>query len=184
MLSLLRAAEQKDMRMKTMLEMLYASGMRVSELVSLPLAAVLHDNTMIEIIGKGSKPRLVPMDDPARRAIEQWLIEREKYLKRGRSSKWLFPSKAKQGYMTRDAFFKSLKKLALAAGIDPSRVSPHVIRHSFASHLIAHDADLRSVQKMLGHADIATTEIYTHVLEDRLKKIVETKHPLSGVRKI
>ncbi len=183
-LSLLRAAEQKDMRMKTMLEMLYASGMRVSELVSLPLAAVLHDNTMIEIIGKGSKPRLVPMDDPARRAIEQWLIEREKYLKRGRSSKWLFPSKAKQGYMTRDAFFKSLKKLALAAGIDPSRVSPHVIRHSFASHLIAHDADLRSVQKMLGHADIATTEIYTHVLEDRLKKIVETKHPLSGVRKI
>lgn len=183
-LSLLQAAEKKDIRLKTMLEILYASGMRVSELVSLPLAAVLHNNTMIEIVGKGNKQRLVPLDDPARRAIEKWLIERERYLKRGRTSKWLFPSKSKQGYMTRDAFFKELKKIALQAGIDPSRVSPHVIRHSFASHLIAHDADLRSVQKMLGHADIATTEIYTHVLEDRLKKIVETKHPLSGMRKI
>lgn len=182
--ALLQASEEKDFRLKVMLEILYASGMRVSELVSLPLSAVLHDNTMIMITGKGNKQRLVPLNDPARLAIDKWLIERERYMRKARSSKWLFPSSGKQGYLTRDAFFKALKKIALQAGINPSRVSPHVIRHSFASHLIAHDADLRSVQKMLGHADIATTEIYTHVMEERLKKLVETKHPLSHVRKI
>ena len=177
-------AEKHDRRMKTMLEILYASGMRVSELVSLPVDAVLNQNQMIEITGKGQKERLVPLNEPARLAIEQWLIFREMGLKRGRTSKWLFPSKSKTGHMTRDGFFKALKKIALDVGIDPSRVSPHVFRHSFASHLIAHDADLRSVQKMLGHADIATTEVYTHVMPERLKKMVQTKHPLSFIRKI
>lgn len=183
--SLLDAAEEKDFRLKTMLEIVYASGMRVSELVSLPVSAVLHDNSMIMVTGKGNKQRMVPLDEPARRAIDKWLILREKNLRRGQKSKWLFPSRsAKQGYVTRDAFFKALKNLAVSVGIDPHRVSPHVFRHSFASHLIAHNADLRSVQKMLGHADIATTEIYTHVMPERLKSLVETKHPLAHLNKI
>lgn len=184
--ALLNAAQEKDVRLKTMLEILYASGMRVSELVSLPMSAVLHDSTMIMVTGKGNKQRMVPLNEPAKLAIEDWLNEhRDKTLRRGQKSKWLFPSqKARQGYMTRDAFFKSLKNLAVLVGIDPERVSPHVFRHSFASHLIAHDADLRSVQKMLGHSDIATTEIYTHVLPDRLKNLVETKHPLAHLNKI
>ncbi len=184
--SLLEEAQKKDLRLKTMLEILYASGMRVSELVSLPLSAVLHDNTMIMVTGKGYKQRMVPLNDPAKRAIDQWVSKgRENSLKRGQKSKWLFPSQtARQGYITRDAFFKSLKKLAISVGISPNRVSPHVFRHSFASHLIAHNADLRSVQKMLGHSDISTTEIYTHVLPDRLKNLVETNHPLSHVSKI
>ena len=139
---------------------------------------------MIEIIGKGGKQRLVPLNEKARNAIEKWLVHRELFIKPGRTSKWLFPSSGTSGHLTRDGFFKSLKKIALEAGIEPSKVSPHVFRHSFASHLVAHDADLRSVQKMLGHADIATTQIYTHVLEDRLKKIVSSKHPLSKVGKI
>ena len=105
-------------------------------------------------------------------------------LKKGRTSKWLFPSASETGHYTRESFFKALKELALECGIDPARVSPHVLRHSFASHLVAHDADLRSVQKMLGHSDIATTEIYTHVMEDRLKKIISQKHPLSNIHKI
>ena len=181
---LIETAFQKEMRMGTLLEVLYASGMRVSELVGLPLTAVLKDSTMIEIIGKGSKQRLVPLNEKARNAIEKWLIQREFFIKPGRTSKWLFPSSGTSGHLTRDGFFKSLKKIAIEAGIDPSKVSPHVFRHSFASHLVAHDADLRSVQKMLGHADIATTQIYTHVQEDRLKKLVSSKHPLSKVGKI
>ncbi len=184
--ALLNAALEKDARLKTMLEILYASGMRVSELVSLPLSAVLHDSTMIMIIGKGNKQRMVPLNEPAKRAIDVWLMKgREESLRRGQKSKWLFPSRrSKQGYMTRDAFFKALKNLAVNVGIEAHRVSPHVIRHSFASHLIAHDADLRSVQKMLGHSDIATTEIYTHVMPDRLKSLVESKHPLAHLNKI
>ena len=181
---LIETAFQKEMRIGTLLEVLYASGMRVSELVGLPLTAVLKDSTMIEIIGKGSKQRLVPLNEKARNAIEKWLVQREFFIKPGRTSKWLFPSSGASGHLTRDGFFKSLKKIAVEAGIEPSKVSPHVFRHSFASHLVAHDADLRSVQKMLGHADIATTQIYTHVLEDRLKKLVSSKHPLSKVGKI
>lgn len=173
------AAAQENKRMYVMLEILYASGMRVSELVSLPVMAVTRDNQTISVIGKGSKERLVPLNEPARKALDKWLTLREMRLKRGRISKWLFPSTGKEGYLTRDGFFKALKEIALIAGIDPAKVSPHVFRHSFASHLIAHDADLRSVQKMLGHANIATTEIYTHILQDRLKKTVEKSHPLA-----
>ena len=184
---LIDTAGTKSLRMQTMLELLYASGMRVSELVSLPVTSVLNlkDNeALIYITGKGGKERTVPLNEPAKKAIHNWLAKREKSLKKGRESKWLFPSRAKQGYLTRDAFFKELKKIALLANIDPERVSPHVFRHSFASHLVAHNADLRSVQKMLGHADIATTEIYTHVLEEKLKTIMETKHPLSRLKKV
>lgn len=172
----------EPLRLRTQLEVLYASGLRVSELVSLPLTAVLKDNAVLMVTGKGSKQRMVPLNEPAREALRLWLVEREKQSKR--PSKWLFPSSAKQGYMTRDAFFKELKKRALMVGIDPARVSPHVLRHSFASHLIAHDADLRSVQKMLGHADISTTEIYTHVLQERLQKMLTQNHPLSKAHKI
>lgn len=175
---LLEAASE-DMRMKTLLEILYASGMRVSELVGLTVLSVTKDNKTITVMGKGSKERIVPLNDPAAVALNDWLVRREDSLKRRRPSKWLFPSSGKEGHLTRDGFFKALKKIALAANIDPERVSPHVFRHSFASHLIAHDADLRSVQKMLGHADIATTQIYTHILPDRLKKTVEKSHPLA-----
>ena len=172
----------QPIRLKAQLEVLYASGLRVSELVSLPLSAVLKDNAFLMVTGKGSKQRMVPLNEPARQALRQWLVEREK--EQRRPSKWLFPSSAKQGYMTRDTFFKELKKRAIAVGIDPDRVSPHVLRHSFASHLIAHDADLRSVQKMLGHADISTTEIYTHVLQERLQKMICQNHPLSKAHRI
>lgn len=176
---LIDKADENDVRMKTMLEVLYASGMRVSELVGLTVLAVTKDNKTITITGKGNKERIVPLNEPAAVALNEWLIHRELSLKRGRISKWLFPSSGKEGHLTRDGFFKALKKIALAANIDPERVSPHVLRHSFASHLVAHDADLRSVQKMLGHADIATTQIYTHILQDRLKKTVENSHPLA-----
>lgn len=180
--SLIAEAEKKDFRLKVMLEILYASGIRVSELVCLPLTAVLNNQMTLEILGKGQKERIVPLNHHAKKAIEQWLMERQMHLKPGRESKWLFPSKSRLGHLTRDAFFKQLKKIALLANINPERVSPHVFRHSFASHLLAHDADLRSVQKMLGHSDISTTEIYTHVMEDRLKKIMKTKHPLSHLK--
>ena len=173
------ADKQKNKRMAVMLEILYASRMRVSELVGLPVMAVTRDNQTISVVGKGNKERLVPLNEPARIALDKWLTLRELNLKRGRVSKWLFPSIGKEGHLTRDGFFKALKEIALKAGIDPHKVSPHVFRHSFASHLIAHDADLRSVQKMLGHANIATTEIYTHILQDRLKKTVEKSHPLA-----
>lgn len=168
---------KSDVRLKALLEILYATGMRVSELVGLPLSAIPEDKKTITVIGKGRKERIVPLGEPAAIALEDWLIYREYSL--SRPSKWLFPSKSKEGHLTRVAFFNQLKKTALKANIDVLKVSPHVFRHSFASHLVAHEADLRSVQKMLGHADIATTEIYTHILEDRLKKTVENSHPLA-----
>ena len=176
--------KKKDFRLGVLLEVAYASGMRVSELVELPITSVLQENQMIMVTGKGGKQRMVPLNEMARIALDNWLLQRENYLKRGRTSKWLFPSKSSTGHYTRDAFFKALKELAILVDIEPKRVSPHVLRHSFASHLVAHDADLRSVQQMLGHSDIATTEIYTHVMEDRLKKIISEKHPLSNIHKI
>lgn len=178
---LIETAKQQSLRDYLLLEMLYASGMRVSEIVSLPLSVITHDIKTLNIIGKGNKERIVPLNENAINALEQWLPEREKELNKSRKkeSKWLFPSSSKQGHLTRDGFFKALKKIAHKAGIDEHLVSPHVFRHSFASHLIAHNADLRSVQKMLGHADISTTEIYTHILQDRLKKTVENSHPLA-----
>lgn len=178
-LQLIETARSESKRMYTLLEVLYATGIRVSELVELPVSAIPQDCRTLTIVGKGNKERLVPLNNPATRALEKWLILREGTLRKGRVSKWLFPSSSHTGHLTRDGFFKRLKLVALKAGISPNRVSPHVFRHSFASHLIAHDADLRSVQKLLGHADIATTEIYTHVLADRLKKVVEKSHPLA-----
>ena len=182
--SLIEEAKQKDLRLQVLLEVAYASGMRVSELVGLPVEAVLHDAETVMITGKGGKQRIVPLDEPARLLLKKWLIARENDLKRGRTSKWLFPSISQTGHYTRNAFLKALKALALEIGIDPERISPHVLRHSFASHLVAHDADLRSVQKMLGHSDIATTEIYTHLMPDRLKDVIFKKHPLSKGMKI
>ena len=176
---LIETAKQKNQRMYVMLEILYASGMRVSELIGLPVQAVTRDNQTLSIIGKGNKERIVPLNETARKALDKWLIRRELSLKKGRVSKWLFPSTGKEGHLTRVGFFKALKEIAVLSGIDSDKVSPHVFRHSFASHLIAHDADLRTVQQMLGHADIATTEIYTHILQDRLKKTVEKSHPLA-----
>lgn len=166
-------------RMRALTEIAYDSGLRVSELVALPLSVANVKENVITVRGKGGKDRIVPLTEIAKRAIGDWLSARELYLPNGRPSKWLFPAPNKEGHLTRFAFYRELKQLALTAGILPSRVSPHVLRHSFASHLIAHDADLRSVQQMLGHSDISTTQIYTHILDDRLKKTVEKSHPLT-----
>lgn len=173
------ASESKAVRMRALLEILYASGLRVSELVTLPSnVANIKENFLI-VRGKGSKDRMVPLTDAAKQALRDWIPERERTLPKGRASRWLFPSTGKTGHLTRESFFLELKELAMLADIPAERVSPHVIRHSFASHLVAHDADLRTVQQMLGHADIATTQIYTHILDDRLKKTVENSHPMA-----
>ncbi|SKA35209.1 integrase/recombinase XerD [Enhydrobacter aerosaccus] len=166
-------------RMATLLEILYATGLRVSELVTLPLSAVERDPTVLVVRGKGDKERLVPLSDPARAAIAAWLPVRAGALAEGETSRYLFPSRGRTGHLTRQRFAQLLKEAALAAGIDPARVSPHVLRHAFASHLLEGGADLRSVQLMLGHADIATTQIYTHVLDEKLRALVQEKHPLA-----
>lgn len=170
---------EKDPRMTAMLELMYACGLRVSELVSLPENCINFDKKQILVRGKGSKERIIPVSSEAIHAVFDYLQIREKYIKPGRRSIWLFPSFSKTGHLTRDAFFKHLKELAVKAGIYPSRISPHVLRHSFATHLLNKDADLRSVQKMLGHEDISTTEIYTHIISDKLIKTIQTKHPLA-----
>jgi integrase/recombinase XerD len=170
-------------RMATLLEILYATGLRVSELVTLPLSAVERDPTVLVVRGKGAKERLVPLSDPARLAIAAWLHVRDGALEDGEVSRFLFPSRGRTGHLTRQRFAQLLKEAALAANIDPARVSPHVLRHAFASHLLEGGADLRSVQLMLGHADIATTQIYTHVLDDKLRKLVQEKHPLARRRR-
>ena len=166
-------------RLVALLETLYATGLRVSELVGLPLAAVSRDQRFLIVRGKGEKERAVPLSDPARDAIAAYRAVRKTFLKHGRDSKALFPSRAASGHLTRHRFAQLLKELAIAAGIDPARVSPHVLRHAFATHLLDRGADLRSVQQMLGHADIATTQIYTHVIDERLKALVRDHHPLA-----
>ena len=170
-------------RMETLLEILYGSGLRVSELVGLPLGAAERDPTMLLVRGKGSKERQVPLSDPARAAIAKWLRSRAASLAEGEKSRHLFPSRGRAGHLTRQRFAQLLKEAALAAGIDPVRVSPHVLRHAFASHLLEAGADLRSVQLMLGHADIATTQIYTHVVPEKLRALVEDHHPLAKRRR-
>jgi integrase/recombinase XerD len=170
-------------RMETLLEILYGTGLRVSELVTLPLAAAERDPTMLVVRGKGDKDRLVPLSDPARAAIAKWLHVRAATLAEDEPSRYLFPSRGRTGHLTRQRFAQLLKESALAAGIDPARVSPHVLRHAFASHLLEAGADLRSVQLMLGHADIATTQIYTHVIPEKLRSLVEDKHPLARRRR-
>ncbi len=173
--------EARVARRVALLEILYATGARVSELVGLPLAAAGRGQSVLRIMGKGSKERMVPLTPAAVRAIAAWLPHRAAYFPRRRKdSPWLFPSPtAAEGHLTRDGFARLLGEVGVRAGISPSRLSPHVLRHSFATHLLARDADLRSVQQMLGHADIATTEIYTHILDERLKHLVQTAHPLA-----
>ncbi|MDR3437017.1 site-specific tyrosine recombinase XerD [Telmatospirillum sp.] len=161
-------------RCLAMMELLYAAGLRVSELVGLPVSAVARDPETLMVRGKGSKERIIPIGQPARLALAAWLEVRQP-----KTSRWLFPGENSGDHLTRSAFAKQLDDLAIEAGLSPSRVSPHVLRHSFASHLLAHGADLRSVQQMLGHADIATTQIYTHVLDERLRALVNDHHPLA-----
>jgi integrase/recombinase XerD len=170
---------EEGSRLRCLLELLYATGLRVSELVTLALAAALRDPRFLVISGKGGKERIVPLSEPGRRSLGEYLGCRERFLSGSRPSRWLFPSRGRAGHLTRQRCGQLLKELAIAAGIDPGRLSPHVLRHAFASHLLDHGADLRSVQQMLGHADIATTQIYTHVQTDRLRKLVETAHPLA-----
>ena len=167
-------------RLACLLELLYASGLRVSELVTLPASAARRDERMLIVRGKGDKERLVPLNEASKRAMRDYLALREEAGKNGttKSSKWLFPSFGESGHLTRQHFARDLKALAAAAGLRPSQVSPHVLRHAFASHLLQNGADLRSVQTLLGHADISTTQIYTHVLEERLKSLVRDLHPL------
>lgn len=168
-------------RRTALLEILYATGLRVSELVGLRLSSISRDRRFLTVKGKGNKERLVPLGDPARDALSQYLRHRAHFLGEGREAKnpWLFPSRSGSGHLTRHRFAQILKALATDAGLDPAQVSPHVLRHAFATHLLDHGADLRSVQQMLGHADISTTQIYTHVLAARLKALVHDHHPLA-----
>ncbi len=170
-------------RLLAMIELLYATGLRVSELVKMPVAVMLRDQPFLTVRGKGGKERLVPLNPPAKAALAIYLDLRPRFLAKGTTSPFLFPSRGKEGHLTRQRFGQMLKEIGLKAGIDPARISPHVLRHAFATHLLDHGADLRSLQKMLGHADIATTQIYTHVQQERLKSLVETHHPLSKTGK-
>lgn len=165
-------------RMLALVELLYATGLRVSELVALPVSAIRPGERFFIVRGKGNKERLVPVSRKAIEAVDAWLTERERIPGSG-DSPWLFPSSSKTGHLQRQVFARELKSLAVRSGISASTVSPHVLRHAFASHLLQNGADLRSVQQMLGHADIATTQIYTHVLEERLVQLVHDLHPLA-----
>lgn len=169
-------------RMVCLLEVLYASGLRVSELVTLPLAAAIRGEDFLLVTGKGGKERLVPLSAPAVEAIAAFREIRPAFAPNpdaANRSPYLFVSRSKEGHLTRQRFGQLLKELALAANLDPAKVSPHVLRHAFASHLLANGADLRSVQMLLGHADISTTQIYTHILDERLKNLVSAHHPLA-----
>ena len=170
-------SEEDRIRNACLLELLYATGMRVSELVGLPVAAARGDPRMLLIRGKGGRERMVPLTDPARGALAHWLAIRDTGA--GKASRHLFPSRSKAGHLTRHRFYILVKEIAVRAKIDPARVTPHTLRHAFATHLLAGGADLRSIQTLLGHADVATTEIYTHVLEARLRELVLTHHPLA-----
>lgn len=175
---------EDQIRNRALVELLYATGMRVSELVELPVAAVRGDPRMILVRGKGGKERMVPLSAPAREAAQDWLSRRdamdEADRKAGRAgSKFLFPSRAAAGHLTRHHFYVLIKQIAALAGVSPAKVTPHTLRHAFATHLLAGGADLRVIQTLLGHADVATTEIYTHVLDDHLKALVLDHHPLA-----
>ena len=167
-------------RLAAMVEILYASGLRVSELVALPLAAVARDPAFLMVKGKGGKERLVPLGAPARIAIRTYLAHRPRFLPKGDAANpWLFPSRGASRRLTARRLAQLLDEAAADAGIDPARVSPHVLRHAFATHLLDGGADLRIVQTLLGHADIGTTQIYTHVTSERLRDVVATHHPLA-----
>jgi integrase/recombinase XerD len=170
------AVRLRALRLLCLLEVVYATGLRVSELVALPAAAARRDQRMLVVRGKGGKERLVPLNQAAKKAMAAYLAAVE--AGRETPSKWLFPSFGEQGHLTRQHFARELKALGASCGIAPARLSPHVLRHAFASHLLHNGADLRIVQTLLGHADISTTQIYTHVLEERLKTLVRDLHPL------
>lgn len=172
-----------------LVELLYATGMRVSELVTLPVAAVRGSPRMILVRGKGDKERMVPLSSPARAAIDAWLAARDAAEDQAHSARrppmpalqarHLFPGSGAEGHLTRQHFYLLIKQIAAAGGVDPDSVTPHTLRHAFATHLLAGGADLRAIQTLLGHADVATTEIYTHVLDEHLKDLVLTHHPLA-----
>jgi integrase/recombinase XerD len=172
------AMRLRAVRLACLVEMLYATGLRVSELVALPASAARQDARVIMVRGKGNKERLVPLNDAAKRAMASYLALLGQSEREARS-KWLFPSFGESGHLTRQHLARELKALAGAAGLRAAQVSPHVLRHAFASHLLHNGADLRVVQTLLGHADISTTQIYTHVLEERLKSLVRDLHPLA-----
>jgi integrase/recombinase XerD len=172
----------EGVRLRAMLELLYATGLRVTELVGLPMGAIAFERKLVQVRGKGGKERVVPLGDPALLAVKAWIPIRKERLGEKRNSVFLFPSSNPAKPLTRQRFFQLLKDLAIGAGIAPERLSPHVLRHAFATHLLEHGADLRSVQAMLGHADIATTQIYTHIATDRLTKMVNEKHPFGRKR--
>lgn len=187
---LLQAARQTGrtqadrLRNTCLMELLYATGMRVTELVSLPVSAARGDPRMLLVLGKGGKERMVPLSPPARDALAAWLgardaVEEASVAKGGQRSRFLFPSRGKSGHLTRHRFFLLVKELAVCGGVSPEKVTPHTLRHAFATHLLANGADLRSIQTLLGHADVATTEIYTHVLDERLSELVLQHHPLA-----
>ena len=173
--------EAERLRDAALVQLLYATGMRATELVSLPVAAARGDPRMLLVRGKGGKERLVPLSPPARDATAAWLRHRDAAAERAGDapSPHLFPSRGRAGHVTRAWLHGRLKALAAHAGLDPARVSPHVLRHAFATHLLSGGADLRAIQTLLGHSDIGTTEIYTHVLEDRLRDLVLKRHPLA-----
>ncbi|MEM8871581.1 MAG: tyrosine recombinase [Pseudomonadota bacterium] len=179
-------SKHERLRNVCLMEVLYATGLRATELVSLPVGAARGDPRMLYVRGKGGVERMVPLSDPARQALRDWLETRDRHealsiakTGKGAASAFLFPSSSKAGHLTRVQFFHIVKSLAASAGLDPTLVSPHTLRHAFATHLLANGADLRVIQTLLGHADVATTEIYTHVLEERLKQIVLERHPLA-----
>lgn len=172
----------RALRLDALLQVLYATGMRVTELVSLPRAVLRGDDRVMTITGKGGRQRLVPLNPEARAALARYLAigaGGDDGMAPMLETRWLFPSKSVEGHLTRQRLGQELKALAETAGLDPERLSPHVLRHAFASHLLDRGADLRSVQQLLGHADISTTQIYTHVLEERLKRLVNEHHPLA-----
>jgi integrase/recombinase XerD len=181
---LIAAADARDgaggARLRALVELAYASGLRVSELVGLPLAPFLASPQALVVRGKGDKERLAPLNEAARAAVRAYIAVRAAHLPAGQNaSPWLFPSRGRSGRLTPRRFAQLLEAAALEAGVDPRRLSPHVLRHAFATHLLEGGADLRVVQILLGHADIATTQIYTHVAQDRLREVVETHHPLA-----
>jgi integrase/recombinase XerD len=167
------------------MEILYATGMRVSELVELPVSAARGDPRMLLVHGKGGKERMVPLSPPARASLSSWIEARDAVQdinekeKGKKASSFLFPSRGKSGHLTRVGFYQLIKDFAVTAGLSPACVTPHILRHAFATHLLANGADLRAIQTLLGHADLSTTEIYTHVLDERLKELVLTRHPLA-----
>ncbi len=187
---LLKAAAQTGrspvdrLRNSTLMELLYATGMRVTELVSLPVSAARGDPKMLLILGKGGKERIVPLSPDARALMQDWLKARDEAEDVARAkgkppSRFLFASRGKEGHMTRHRFYLLIKEIAVTAGVSPAKVSPHKLRHAFATHLLSNGADLRAIQVLLGHADLSSTEIYTHVLEKRLSELVHTHHPLA-----